>query len=88
MHFKEESNMTVENMRANELKITINPACRIPVIIPAKSHSTKKVRYLVEETDWDRQIVKREKWIDLFCFSVLGCMALYFGVICLKILIG
>ena len=80
--------MTVENVRAHELDIPINPARPISVIIPEKIHAAKKIRHLVEATDWDCQIIKREKWIDLFCFSVLGSMALYFGVVCLKILIG
>ena len=88
MYVKEESNMSVENVRAHELDIPINPARPISVIIPEKIYAAKKIRQLVEETDWERQIIKREKWIDRFCFSVLGCMALYFGVVCLKVLIG
>jgi hypothetical protein len=48
---------------------------------------TREIKYLVEETDWDQEIMKGEKWIDFFCWSVLGIAALYFGVVCLRMLL-
>ena len=79
--------MRVENLRAHVLTIPTNTADRIPRIISRKIDMTGKIKYLIEETDWDQEIMKGEKWIDFFCWSVLGIAALYFGVVCLRMLI-
>ena len=78
--------MRVENLRAHVLTIPTNTADRIPRIISRKIDMTGKIKYLIEETDWDQEIMKGEKWIDLCCWSVLGFAALNFGVVCLRIL--
>jgi hypothetical protein len=59
----------------------------ISMIIPSKIDVTEKIRHLIEDTGWDQQILKGEKLVDLFCCSILGLSALYFGVVCLKVLI-
>ena len=79
--------MRVENLRAHVLTIPTNTADLIPGIILRKIDMTRKIKYLIEETDWDQEIMKGEKWIDFFCWSVLGIAALYFGVVCLRMLI-
>jgi len=79
--------MRVKHLRGYELDIPTNTADRIPSIISRKIDVTRKIKYLVEETDWDQEIMKGEKWIDFFCWSVLGIAALYFGVVCLRMLI-
>jgi hypothetical protein len=58
------------------------------MIIPSKINVTEKIKHLVEDTAWDQQILKGEKVVDLFCWSMLGFSALYFGVVCLKMLFG
>jgi hypothetical protein len=78
--------MTVRIWKTHELTIPDHIGGRISRITPRKIDMTRKIRYLVEETDWDQEILKGGKWIDLFCWSVLGIAALYFGVVCLKIL--
>jgi hypothetical protein len=79
--------MKVKHLRVYELNISTNTADRIPRIISRKIDMTGKIKYLIEETDWDQEIMKGEKWIDFFCWSVLGIAALYFGVVCLRMLI-
>jgi hypothetical protein len=78
--------MTVRIWKTHELTIPDQIGGRISRITPGKIDITRKIRYLVEETDWDQEILKGEKWIDFFCWSVLGIAALYFGVVCIKIL--
>jgi hypothetical protein len=78
--------MTVRIWRTHELTIPIQIGGWFSRISPGKIDVTRKIRYLVEETDWDQNVLKGEKWIDLFCWSVLGIAALYFGVVCLEIL--
>jgi len=80
--------MTVRILRAYELTIPIRISDRISMIIPSKINVTEKIKHLVEDTAWDQQILKGEKVVDLFCWSMLGFSALYFGVVCLKMLFG
>jgi adenosine deaminase len=79
--------MRVKNLRAHVLAIPTNTADRMTSIISTKIDVTREIKYLVEETDWDQEIMKGEKWIDFFCWSVLGIAALYFGVVCLRMLL-
>jgi hypothetical protein len=78
--------MITEKLRVHEVAIPTQIGYRFSSISPRKIDVTRKIKYLVEETDWDQDILKGEKWIDLFCWSVLGIAALYFGVVCIKIL--
>jgi adenosine deaminase len=79
--------MRVKHLRVYELDIPTKTADRLPSIISRKIDVTRKIKYLVEETDWDQEIMKGEKWIDFFCWSVLGIAAPYFGLVCLRMLI-
>ena len=79
--------MKFENMSAYELGISTQMSDGFSRIIPRKIDVTRRIKYFVEETDWDQAVLKWEKWIDLCCGSVLGITTLYFGVICLKMLI-
>jgi hypothetical protein len=79
--------MRVKNLRAHVLAIPTNTADRMTSIISRKIDVTRGIKYLVEETDWDQEIMKGERWIDFFCWSILGSAALYFGEVCLRILI-
>ncbi len=79
--------MTVRTLRTNEWAIPSYRGNRIPRALAGKINIVKKVRYIIEETDWDTEILKGERWIDLFCWSVLGFSALYFCVIGLRIFI-
>ncbi|MCX5826906.1 MAG: hypothetical protein NTV58_02755 [Deltaproteobacteria bacterium] len=78
--------MTVRILTANVLTMPIHIADRISGIIPSKIHLTMKIKHLVEDTDWDQEILKEENWIDSFCWSILGLSALYFVVVCLTML--
>lgn len=38
----------------------------------------KRVQYLVEETDWDRDLLKLEKWMDRVCWFCIAVAIVYF----------
>lgn len=38
----------------------------------------KRVKYLVEESDWDRDLLKLEKWIDRVCWFCIAVALVYF----------
>ena len=78
--------MSVRTFRLNEV-VTPLDANDQSRIIPRKSNMTMRIKHLVEDTDWDQEILKGEKWVDLFCWSLLGSSTLYFGVVCLKMLV-
>jgi hypothetical protein len=48
----------------------------------------RRIKYLVEDTDWDQEILKQQHWIDLCCWSIVGFSALYLSVVCIMIFIG
>lgn len=79
--------MTVRILRAHELTIPIHIGDRISMIMPRKIDVTRKIRHLVEDTSWDQEILKGEKLVDLFCWSILGFSALYFGIVGLKMIV-
>jgi hypothetical protein len=62
-------------------------ADRIFRIISGKIHPAIKIKHLVEDNDWDQEILKGEKWVDSFCWSVLGLSALYFAFVCLTMIL-
>ncbi len=80
--------MTVRILRAHELTIPIHIGNRISGIIPRKINVTEKIKRLVEDTTWDQQILRGENVFDFFCWLILGFSALYFGVVCLMMLVG
>jgi len=79
--------MTVRILRAHELTIPIHIGDRISMIMPRKIDVTRKIRHIVEDTTWDQEILKGEKLVDLFCWSILGFSALYFGIVGLKMIV-
>jgi len=79
--------MTVRILTANVLTMPINFADRISGLIPGKIHLSMKIKLLVEDTDWDQEIQKGEKWVDSCCWSILGLSALYFTYVCLTMLV-
>ena len=79
--------MTVKILRAHELTVPVYIDHLISMNITSKIDITGKIKHLIEDTDWDQQVLKGEKLVDLFCWSILGLSALYFGVVCLKMLV-
>ena len=73
--------MTVRILRARESAIPIH------ISDQAFRDYKRKISYLVEDTDWDQEILKQEKWIDLCCWSIIGFSVLYFSIVCTNILI-
>jgi len=56
-------------------------------IIPKKTDVTGETTHFVEEIDWNQEFLQGEKWVDLFCWSVLGLSALYICILCVSTLI-
>jgi len=79
--------MTVRILRAHELTIPIHIGDRISMIMPRKIDVTRKIRHIVEDTTWDQEILKGKKLVDLFCWSILGFSAPYFGIVGLKMIV-
>ena len=78
--------MTVRILRAHELTIPIHIGDRISMIIPRKINVIEKIKHLVVGTAWYQQILKGEKWVDLFCWTILGFSMLYLGMVCVSML--
>jgi len=78
--------MTVRILRTHELTIPIHTGDQISRIIPRKIDVTEKTKYLVKNTDWEQEILKGEKFVNLFCWSLFGLSALYFGMFCSNML--
>jgi hypothetical protein len=78
--------MTVRILTANMSTKPVHIADWISGIIPGKIHLATKIEHLVEDSDWDQEILKSEKWVDSFCWSLLGLSALYFTFSCLTML--
>jgi hypothetical protein len=38
----------------------------------------ERIRYLVEETPWDREALKLERWLDRICWLSITVAVLYF----------
>jgi len=45
---------------------------------PARATMLARVHYLVEETPWDREALKLEKWLDRICWFSIAIAVLYF----------
>jgi hypothetical protein len=79
--------MTVKTLRAHELAIPVYIDNRVPRAVTSRIDIIKKVRYLVEETNWDKKILKGEKRVDFFCWLLLGFSGLYFCLVGWRMLI-
>jgi len=80
--------MPVRILRAHESTILSQIGDIISGIIPKNTDVIGKFRHFVEDTDCDQEIMEGEKWVDLFCWSVLGLSSLYFGIVCVSMLIS
>jgi hypothetical protein len=38
----------------------------------------ERCRHFIEATDWDENLLRREKWIDRICLGIAVLSALYF----------
>jgi hypothetical protein len=73
-------------MTANVSTMPVHIADWISRIKSGKNHLPMKIKHLVEKSDWDREILAGEKWIDSCCWSVLGLSAFFFAIVCLSML--
>ena len=79
--------MTGRILRTHESVISAHMGDQISENLIRRINVTRKIRYLVVYTNWDQEILKGQKWIDLCCWSIIGFSVLYFGAVCLKLLI-
>ena len=45
-----------------------------------------RFQYIIAKTDWDKDLLKCEKWVDLFCWSVIIVSVLFFIPVSLSVL--
>jgi hypothetical protein len=38
----------------------------------------RRFQYFIERTDWDKDLLKCEKWMDLICWTVIATSVLFF----------
>lgn len=79
--------MTVKILRAQELTMLTHIGDLSAKIMPGKINLSKRINEFIAGTDWDQQVLKGEKPVDIFCWSILGLSALYFAVVCVRMLI-
>jgi hypothetical protein len=78
--------MTVRILTANVSTTPVHIADRISGIISGKIRLAMKIKHLVEDKDWEEEILAGEKWVNSFCWSLLGFSALFFTFICFSML--
>lgn len=65
------------------------PVCaggRCSGTFPRRRHAIRRLRNLVEHTDWDLEILRARKWVDLFCWIATAFSAVHLGTVCFNLL--
>lgn len=44
----------------------------------SRPHYLRRVRHVIERTDWEELILAQEEWVDRMCIGVIVVAALYF----------
>jgi len=47
----------------------------------------RRFQYLIEKTDWDKDLLKFEKWIKLVCWIVIAVSVLFFVPVSLSVVL-
>ena len=42
-------------------------------------------KYFIEKTDWDKDLLRYEKWTDLLCWTVIAVSVLFFIPVSLSV---
>jgi hypothetical protein len=45
----------------------------------------KRFILYIEQAPWDEELERQEKWLNRFCWAVIGLAIIYFGPVCLWI---
>lgn len=74
--------MGIKTLRANEIVIA-----RLELRgFRSKGNLLKKFRHFIEYSNWDEDLLKHEKWIDVFSFIVIAAAVLFFVPVALSVL--
>lgn len=79
--------MTVRISTVNVSTKPFHIADWISGFITGKIRLAMKIKHLVEDKDWDQEVLKGEKLVNSFCWTLLGLSVLYFVFVCLAMLI-
>ena len=53
-----------------------------------KPNVLKKFRHFIEKSKWDEELLKHEKWIDLWCVAAIAVSVLFFVPVALSMFRG
>jgi hypothetical protein len=74
--------MGIKTLRANEIVIA-----KLELRgVRSKGNLLKKFRYFIENSNWDEDLLKYEKWIDVCAFIVIAAAVLFFAPVALSML--
>jgi len=74
--------MVIKTLRANEIVIA-----RLELRgVRSKGKLLKKFRHFIENSTWDEDLLKYEKWIDVCSFIVIAAAVLFFVPVALSVL--
>ena len=45
----------------------------------------RRFQYFIERTNWDNEMLKCEKWVDLICWTVIAVSVLFFIPVSLSV---
>jgi hypothetical protein len=74
--------MGIKTLRANEIIIAKLEFRRFR----SKGNLLKKFRHFIENSTWDEDLLKYEKWINVFSFIVIAAAVLFFVPVALSVL--
>lgn len=74
--------MGIKTLRANEIVIAKLEFRGFR----SKGKLLKKFRYFIENSNWDEDLLKYEKWIDVCSFIVIAAAVLFFVPVALSVL--
>ena len=74
--------MGIKTLGANEIVIA-----RLELRgVRSKGNLLKKFRYFIENSNWDEDLLKYEKWIDVCSVIVIAAAVLFFVPVALSVL--
>ncbi len=56
--------------------------------VMSKPNPLKKLRYFIEHSNWDEELLKYEKWIDVGCMAVIAMSFVFFLPVALSVFRG
>jgi len=51
-----------------------------------ENYSLKHFRYFIETSDWDKALLRKEKWVNRYCWFLVGLSLLYMSPLLMKVI--